>query len=178
MSILVEGLGDDWIVTRKPGGTPEITTFESPEDLLQKLQSVVTTSAFKEARPLPIAVPVPPPPPVVAKPATVAVELDCRKCGACCAPMEQASDTHVLLGDGDLTSVAAVIRDSLTSFHGGARYMSTKRNDQGLKVCSALKGKIGDSCKCTIYEQRPLNCKIFEPGSDECLAARERFGVS
>lgn len=32
-------------------------------------------------------------------------------------------------------------------------------------------------CTCTVYELRPTNCREFEAGSTECLAARAAFGL-
>jgi len=41
--------------------------------------------------------------------------------------------------------------------------------------CVALGGEIGTSVRCGIYSRRPRVCQTFQPGSEGCLAARERM---
>lgn len=44
--------------------------------------------------------------------------------------------------------------------------------------CTALKGKIGDRVRCTIYELRPKGCRMLMPGDEKCLQARRERGLS
>lgn len=38
--------------------------------------------------------------------------------------------------------------------------------------CVALGGSVGKQVTCLIYENRPLGCQKFQPGSDLCKEAR------
>lgn len=44
--------------------------------------------------------------------------------------------------------------------------------------CVFLGGVVGSIVTCTIYDVRPSICRRFVPGSDLCLEARQREGVS
>lgn len=78
----------------------------------------------------------------------------CATCNACCCRLEV-----LLITD---TGVPECYVDSN---EWGARVMA--RLDDGW--CVALDR---DSFRCTIYKQRPLICRDFEMGGDECRAAR------
>jgi Fe-S-cluster containining protein len=39
--------------------------------------------------------------------------------------------------------------------------------------CPQLRGVVGQQTACAIYANRPDICRIFTPGSIECLLARE-----
>jgi len=41
--------------------------------------------------------------------------------------------------------------------------------------CIALKGRIGESVRCTIYGRRPALCQMFTAGSPECLKSRRQY---
>jgi hypothetical protein len=49
--------------------------------------------------------------------------------------------------------------------------------------CLALRGRIGDSVSCAIYEFRPTACRDFAPlaavgsGDESCNDARRRHGL-
>lgn len=51
--------------------------------------------------------------------------------------------------------------------------LKTRRDEIGYLRCGQLKGKLGDDVSCGVYEDRPAMCKLFEPGSDKCLRARD-----
>ncbi len=103
--------------------------------------------------------------------------LDCMTCGACCAPADQTASTHVLLAKQDCEVIPPGRRRVLVVEKGGDKFVNTKQNAQGKTVCSALSGIIGHQCSCSIYEHRPAVCRLFEPGSPECLQARRLFKV-
>lgn len=42
--------------------------------------------------------------------------------------------------------------------------------------CTALAGTLGVEVGCRVYEDRPLVCREFTAGSDDCLALRRVFG--
>jgi Fe-S-cluster containining protein len=54
---------------------------------------------------------------------------------------------------------------------------SHMRLDRDQQHCAALRGTLGRSVECSIYEDRPEVCRLMEPGSDRCLAARREKGV-
>lgn len=56
---------------------------------------------------------------------------------------------------------------------GDWRFM--KRNDVS-GCCVALEGGLR-GCRCTIYGERPLLCREFEAGSEDCLEARRMHGI-
>lgn len=43
--------------------------------------------------------------------------------------------------------------------------------------CINLAGTLGESVGCTIYEDRPNICRVFEAGSDRCLEYRRIYGI-
>ena len=195
MGLLVEGIGEDWIILRRQGGRPELITFKSLDEmrkvmsraLLKASQSPqekpekATRSPFvlPQVRP---ASPPPIPPPKLPKPKRpkyrpLPPDADCQSCGACCAPKDQRKDSHPALEKEDVQLLPAIMRKSLVVRDGGHPYIRTKKGPDGKTVCAAFKGSIGGRCKCGIYEKRPMVCRIFEKGSEECLAARAAFGV-
>jgi hypothetical protein len=42
--------------------------------------------------------------------------------------------------------------------------------------CAALEGEIGRHVGCSVYGKRPLVCREFQAGSDDCLMVRRQFG--
>ena len=89
------------------------------------------------------------------------MSLDCLACGACCA---YSRSWPAFIGDGD----AAGIPDELIDFEHGRMQCYGDR-------CSALVGDIGSRAQCSVYADRPLVCREFESGSDDCLMVRRRF---
>lgn len=204
MAVLLEGIGDDWVVMRREGGSPELLTFSSLGDLRRhvirmlakaeqarsvKRNPVKLPQAEPRAAPSP---PPPPPPPVKAAqavlkptvyrdpkkvPPSLPEGTDCMTCGACCAPKDQRKDTHPALEKEDVEQLPSVLRKSLVVNDGGQPYIKTKKGPDGKTVCAAFKGTVGGRCKCGIYDKRPMVCRIFEKGSPECLDARANFGL-
>lgn len=104
---------------------------------------------------------------------------DCIGCGRCChhAPSTvhflQSDDARVLArSDG-----AALLRrlTVLVDAPPGWRFMRTTEDH-----CAALEVAAGGLYPCTIYDVRPDDCRIVEPGSPACLEARRlgRLGRS
>lgn len=96
---------------------------------------------------------------------TRSIELDCLDCGACC------HEANVLLDEADFQRWRAAGRmDLLTKAY-------LKRSRDGKVVLRfAESGKCQNlkrDNKCSIYEIRPDNCRVFVVGSEACLAARE-----
>ena len=44
--------------------------------------------------------------------------------------------------------------------------------------CSALRGELGRSVECSVYEDRPAVCRRFEAGSEGCLKSRAERGIT
>ena len=47
----------------------------------------------------------------------------------------------------------------------------------GQAACVAFAGQPGGTCRCSIYEDRPANCRNFEAGGPGCRAARAEAGL-
>lgn len=100
----------------------------------------------------------------------------CLSCGACCAFFrvsfhwtETAAESH-----GVPIALTTQISQYVNAMNG---------TDQAKPSCVALKGIIGESTSCGIYEQRPGCCRIFkasfEDGSinERCEKARLSKGL-
>ena len=99
--------------------------------------------------------------------------LDCQACGACCATF----DVWLMESDLDRFERSPNLLH-LTVIHPGAaagQWRFMRRNEK-TGQCAALEGGLR-SCRCTIYEQRPTLCREFEPGSEDCLEARRKYGI-
>jgi Fe-S-cluster containining protein len=89
--------------------------------------------------------------------------FDCLACGACCA----YSDTWpALIGENDGDGIPAELID----FDHGRMLCHGNR-------CSALVGEIGGRAQCSVYANRPLVCREFQPESEDCLLVRRSFGL-
>ena len=83
-----------------------------------------------------------------------APEVTCSNCQACCCSLE------VML----LTDTAVPVQHISVDQYGGETML---RLDDGW--CSALER---DTLMCTIYENRPWVCRLFEMASPECIDER------
>ena len=92
----------------------------------------------------------------------VLTEADCGACGACC---RQGFDVVDLEPDSPLVQRPDVVD------HGFGPQLPRPGG-----YCVALTGK-QVPFRCEVYAQRPRSCRELEPGSEGCLAARERCGV-
>jgi hypothetical protein len=95
-------------------------------------------------------------------------ELDCLRCGACCAPRARFR-TYVEVTDSDLLRLPP--RYALRVFDGE---LATARRKNGVR-CVALTGTLGQQVRCDMHEQRPSACRAFEVGSEPCLEARKEI---
>jgi hypothetical protein len=91
------------------------------------------------------------------------LDLDCLACGACCAFSES---WPAFIGDRD----GEGIPDDLIDFE-------RERMQCYCDRCSALVGDIGSRAQCSVYENRPLVCREFQSGSEDCIIARRRFDL-
>ncbi len=97
--------------------------------------------------------------------------LDCQTCGACCR--EAYHSVEVSPRDPAVKKQPDYIVDRGT-------YLEIRRD--GAR-CSALHGGVIEAQRltrfhCVIYDDRPRTCRDFTLGSDHCLTARRRVGLS
>ena len=89
----------------------------------------------------------------------------CQTCGACCSYSAEWP-RFSLEDDGALALIPEQFVDESL---GRMRCIGDR--------CSALAGVVGVATACTIYAVRPDVCRACQPGDDECLTARARFGL-
>ena len=89
------------------------------------------------------------------------MSFDCQTCGLCCAYSES---WPVFIGEGD----GKGIPDEFVDFEN--RRMLSYGNR-----CTALEGKLGCQVSCSVYEKRPLVCREFQAGSEDCIMVRDSF---
>lgn len=101
----------------------------------------------------------------------------CVSCGACCATYcvsFQSGEADEFPGGSVPSSLVEQVTSVMACMRGTA--------DQPPR-CIALRGEVGKSVSCAIYEQRPSPCREFAPlaavgRSDEaCSDARRRHGL-
>jgi len=91
------------------------------------------------------------------------LDLDCLACGACCA---YSASWPAFIGDGDAAGIPEELIDV------GCRRMLCHGNR-----CAALAGELGSRAQCSVYANRPLVCREFQAGSEDCLMVRRSFGL-
>jgi Fe-S-cluster containining protein len=93
---------------------------------------------------------------------------ECVTCGVCCTlPLV------VTVPRGDekrLTEYWEVVVDDVVVDRVIGRDLVTGR-------CINLEGTLGEKVGCSIYEDRPNICRVFEAGSDRCLEYRRIYGI-
>ena len=97
--------------------------------------------------------------------------LDCQTCGACCRAAYHS--VEVKRRDPVVKRHPQLIVDRST-------YLEIKRAGDR---CAALEGGelVGEHVtqyRCAIYDDRPQTCRDFTLGSEHCLTARRRVGLS
>lgn len=108
-------------------------------------------------------------------------QYDCLTCGACCAS-QSPGQSYVLLNEADVKRLHGTGLPILTLDVQDSEppetleALPTKFDPNGTKVCIALGGCSGGVNACSIYEQRPRACRVFEVGGYFCQDARRRFG--
>lgn len=105
-------------------------------------------------------------------------EYDCVACGRCCY---YNKPNYALLYPEDIvafgparlakhTTKSTLSGESLRAGEDGSEIYMRMENGH----CCALNVTPGVSYTCSIYEDRPLLCRMFEPGNADCLEARAR----
>nr|HEX4318695.1 YkgJ family cysteine cluster protein [Kofleriaceae bacterium] len=103
--------------------------------------------------------------------------VDCLTCGACCREAYQA--VELTRRDPCARAHPELIVDHGTYLELARRPGPTGDRDR----CMALHGGEVQGTRvaryhCTIYEDRPRTCRDFTLGSEHCLTARQRVGLS
>lgn len=130
------------------------------------------------------------PSPIVAPSDSVREEYaaKCQTCGACCS--YYAYGVRRIKADGPIAN------DSRFAYFGigvltyqwpDGQKQTVRTSNYWMRVkysrdktkwprCAALTGTIGVSVTCSIYEDRPRTCRVFEPGSEQCVNIRKWAG--
>lgn len=100
----------------------------------------------------------------------------CLNCGACCAFF------RVSFYWGEAQSGGGVVPDAL--IHPLPPYHACMQGTQASSPrCHALMGDVGQSVRCTIYENRSSTCREFQSsdetyeGNADCDRARAHYGL-
>lgn len=93
-------------------------------------------------------------------------ENPCQNCGACCS----YSSNWPRFTIEDEAALDLIPGEFVNERLSGMRCIGDR--------CSALKGDVGRSTACGIYEVRPEVCRTCMPGDAECAMARRRFGLA
>ena len=105
-------------------------------------------------------------------------EYDCVTCGRCCF---YNKPNYVLLYHEDIlefgpawlanfTAISTLSGAALRAGEDGSEVYMRMENGH----CCALEVTPSVRYACSIYQKRPLLCRMFEPGSPDCLEARAR----
>lgn len=96
----------------------------------------------------------------------------CVSCGACCI---EAGPIPVRPDDATPRTRTCSVRDTVgfASWEADFGVRQMQRHLGGR--CKALKGEVGISCSCAVYDRRPRVCAAFAPNSEGCREARERM---
>jgi Fe-S-cluster containining protein len=92
----------------------------------------------------------------------------CTDCGACCA----AFRVSFYWAETEARQIPTGLVQKLNPW----MCCMTGSNSDSPR-CNALKGTIGHTVKCEIYELRPEPCREVQPGDDQCNRARKRHGL-
>ena len=109
---------------------------------------------------------------------TVAPDLDCRACGACCVNPDENRAEDVVdwveVDDGEpLLDDARLARRLVVTNADGERHLRLDPDGR----CLALRGRIGRHVTCTVYGLRPRGCRLVQPGDARCLQYRRERGI-
>jgi len=101
----------------------------------------------------------------------------CQSCGACCATYRVSFPSFELDDVPDGSVPGALVEPC------GANLVCMRGTGAAPARCVALRGIIGESVSCAIYEFRPSACRDFAPlsaigrGNEACNDARRRHGL-
>jgi Fe-S-cluster containining protein len=100
---------------------------------------------------------------------------DCKTCGACCCC---GLDIPLMSDDEQrFERRPALLRLTVLRPMDSGRHWRQLSYDERSGRCAALRGSLRD-VYCSIYEDRPMLCREFEAGSEDCRQARARMGLA
>lgn len=99
-------------------------------------------------------------------------DLDCQRCGACCAVF-RVSFYWAEADDAPGGSVPVHLTRPVGPLH--RCMVGTEARPVR---CIALQGEVGKQVGCGIYAQRSSTCRSVEPGDAQCLKARRHHGLA
>jgi len=111
--------------------------------------------------------------------------FDCKNCGACCVGNIDYGYL-VDLEPEDIKKLTPYYRRKHVVYPSpiliacgsdGNAALATRIGREGNFPCVAFRGRVGGSCYCAIYKDRPKVCKDFPMGSEYCLEARKQEGL-
>lgn len=101
---------------------------------------------------------------------TKAASLECDCCGACCRTFP------VLVSADDANREPRILTEAreIPEWQRTASWRYQLHPLPFHQGCCFLQ----EDCRCSVYSTRPKVCRVFAAGSDECIEARERVGLS
>ncbi len=99
-------------------------------------------------------------------------ELDCQRCGACCATF-RVSFYWAEADDAPGGTVPVALTEAVSP-----QLRCMKGTERKPVRCVALQGEIGQQVGCGIYAQRSSTCRSVEPGDAQCRKARAAWGLA
>ena len=96
---------------------------------------------------------------------------DCVACGRCCHHPPRT--VHFLEpDDARMGKRLLALYTDLEMKPPGFRFMKNRKTEAGEDRCAGLDLSVPGSYPCGVYDVRPEDCRIVEPGSPACLEAR------
>ena len=91
---------------------------------------------------------------------------DCVRCGRCCHHGPET--VHLLVTDEQ--RMGPDLLERLTELDERPSAYRFMRNDGN--CCAGLDRSVPGRFPCLVYERRPDDCRVMQPGSPECLESR------
>ena len=106
-------------------------------------------------------------------------KYDCQSCGACCVQFgPHDGNAYVYLDRQEARQMRSLGLPVIEQSMGSSWLTAEAHEGSGGRVaCVAFIGRLGDSCGCSIYADRPGICRTFEVGEQLCKEAREQAGL-
>lgn len=112
-------------------------------------------------------------------------EQKCTSCGACCC--FYAATPGKIAADGPASenpklsypiTISRTVRwqNSENEVLTETEFVMHTKKLGDFPACIALEGQPGAKVECGIYSVRPAQCRLFMPGSNMCLTARQWAG--
>lgn len=95
-------------------------------------------------------------------------DLDCQRCGACCASYR----VGFYWAELERWGLDVALTESVSPL-----YRCMAGTSASAPHCIALAGEVGRTVSCRVYAQRPSPCRELQPGDPQCLRARARWGL-